>query len=145
MNHFQLTYPERLQEWVSLRENIKNNSLEAQCVVVDKWWQYCPLVNHYLHPRDTSNWPNPWELLHENLYCTLARGLGMCYTMHLLGTMNTELVEASDMYGDDCYLVLVDCGKYILKYVPDSVLNNNLTSFKVKNKIDISDILSRIK
>jgi hypothetical protein len=145
MNHFQLSYPERLQEWASLREKIKNNNLETQCVMVDKWWQHAPLVNHYLHPYDIKNWPDPWQLIHENMYCHVARGLGMCYTMYLVGQKDVELVEASDVYGDDCYLVLVDCGKYIMNYIPDTVLNNNLASFKIKNKIDISEVISRIK
>ncbi len=144
MNVFQLTYDTRLQSWYDLRNQIKDKNTDTKCVEIDKWWQTAPLVNHYLHTHDVDNWPNPWELLVENTYCTVARALGMCYTLLLLGISDIEMVEARNDQGEDVVLVLVDSAKYILNYWPDTVLSNNLSNFKIVRKIDINNIKRKI-
>lgn len=112
--------------------------------MVDKWWQTAPLVNHYLHPHDIDNWPNPWELLSENNYCEVARALGMCYTLLLLGRNDIELVLAKNDSNEDVVLVLVDNAKYILNYWPDTVISNTLKDFKVTESLDINKIKQKI-
>jgi hypothetical protein len=94
---------------------------------------------------DISNFPSPWELLYENNYCVLARALGMCYTLALVNMYDSRIVEATDVYGEDTYIVLVDNGKYILNYHPQSVLSISLNDFKIKKEIDISNLLTKIK
>lgn len=144
MNIFQNSYESRIQSWYDLRTHVTNLPLQEQCVEIDKWWQKAPLVNHHLHLLDSENWPNPWELLAENTYCEVARALGMCYTLLLLGIDDFQIVEASNELGDDVVLVLVDHAKYILNYWPDTVLSNNLSNFKVARTIDIDNIKRKI-
>jgi hypothetical protein len=144
MNIFQSSYEARLQDWFQLRKSVSTNTLQEQCVTIDKWWQAAPMVNHYLHPHDISNWPDPWELLSENTYCEVARALGICYTLLLLGLTNVEMVLAKNDTNEDVVLVLVDDAKYILNYWPNTVLNNNLSDFKVVEKLDITKIISKI-
>ena len=144
MNTFQSSYDNRLQSWYNLRNRIKDLDLSQQCVEIDKWWQNAPLVNHYLHPIDLPTWPGPWELLVENTYCTLARALGMCYTLYLIGVNDIEMVLARNDMAEDVVLVLVDNAKYILNYWPDTVISNNLKDFKVVEKLDIKKITDRI-
>ena len=144
MNIFQSTYEARLQDWFQLRESVAKLSLQEQCVTIDKWWQRAPLVNHYLHPYDIDNWPNPWELLSENTYCEVARALGMCYTLLLLGINDVEMVLAKNDTSEDVVLVLVDNAKYILNYWPDTVISNTLKDFKVVDKLDITKIIGKI-
>ena len=103
------------------------------------------MVNHHLHILDVSNWPSPWELLVENTYCSVAKALGMCYTMLLLNITDIKMVEATDMQGEDLVLVLVDDAKYILNYWPDTVLSNKLSNFTIKRNIDITDLELKIK
>ena len=144
MNTFQSSYDSRLQSWYNLRNQIKYYDLGQQCVEIDKWWQRAPLINHYLHPSDLPNWPGPWELLVENTYCTLARGLGMCYTLLLMKITDIEYVLAKDNQGNDTSLVLVDNAKYILNYWPDTVISNNLQEFNIVSKLDIKTINNKI-
>ena len=144
MNIFQSSYEARLQDWFQLRESVSKLTLQEQCVTVDKWWQRAPLVNHYLHPHDIDKWPDPWELLSENTYCELARALGMCYTLLLLGVSSVEMVLAKNETSEDVVLVLVDNAKYVMNYWPDTVISNNLNDFKVVEKIDITKITDRI-
>jgi hypothetical protein len=76
----------------------------------------------------------------ENTYCTVARALGMCYTLLLTGVNDIELVEATDNNGEDVVLVLVDNAKYVLNYWPDTVLSNTSSDFTIKRHIDISQL-----
>jgi hypothetical protein len=145
INAFQLNYDSRLQNWYDLRQKLQNSDIATKCVEIDNWWQFAPLVNHYLHPHDVDNWPNPWELLSENTYCEVARALGMCYTLMLLDITDVELVLATNNIGEDVVLVLVDNAKYILNYWPNTVISNNLKDFKVVSKINLDKITKKIK
>jgi hypothetical protein len=140
MNVFQLNYETRLNSWYNLRSTLEHSDTKTKCVEIDKWWQQAPLVNHHLHILDNENWPGPWDLLVENTYCTVARALGMCYTLLLTGVEDIVLVEATDMQGEDMVLVLVDSAKYVLNYWPDTVVNNNSNNFSIKRHIDVSSI-----
>lgn len=143
MNHFQLSYYERLQCWYELRKKVSNCSLKDTCIETDNWWQRAPLVTHYLHPQDTQSWPDPWELVSDNTYCPIARGLGMCYTLYLIGIDNVQMIEATDEFGDDYMLVV--CDKYAMNYHPNTVVNNTLHQFKFKKSVDISVLLNKIR
>ena len=140
MNVFQLNYDTRLSDWYKLRSTLEHSDTKTKCVEIDNWWQKAPLVNHHLHILDSENWPGPWDLLVENTYCTVARALGMCYTLLLTGVEDIVLVEATDMQGEDMVLVLVDRAKYVLNYWPDTVVNNNSNDFSIKRHIDVSSI-----
>ena len=145
MNVFQLTYDTRLQSWYELRKNLENADIETKCVEIDKWWQKAPLVSHHLHPDATDDWPNPWELLVDNTYCDVARGLGMIYTLVLLGTEDVDLLVGNDDNSEDVILVTVDCAKYVMNYWPDTVLNNTLKDFKIIKKIDLTEVIKKIR
>jgi hypothetical protein len=144
INVFQQNYDTRLRSWYELRKQIESRDTQTKCIEIDRWWQDAPLVNHHLHILDSNNWPGPWDLLVENTYCTVARALGMCYTLLLTGEKDIELVEATDKTGDDVVLVLVDNAKYILSYWPSTVLSNTLSDFTIKRHVDISHIQSKL-
>lgn len=144
MNVFQLNYDTRLQSWYDLRKTIRNSDTREKCVEIDNWWQRAPLVNHHLHILDSQTWPDPWELLVENTYCTVARAVGICYTLLLTGVESIRLVEATDKTGNDVVLVLAEDAKYVLNYWPESVLSSNLSEFTIKREIDITPLQSKI-
>lgn len=139
-----MNYDTRLRSWYDLRTKLEQADTKSKCVEIDQWWQKAPLVNHHLHILDSANWPGPWELLVENTYCTVARALGMCYTLLLTGIDDIELVEATDSNGEDVVLVLVDHAKYVLNYWPETVVNNCSKDFTIKRKIDITDLQQKI-
>jgi len=144
MNVFQLNYDSRLKSWYELRISIESSDTQTKCIIVDNWWQCAPLVNRHLHLLDIESWPGPWELLVENTYCYVARALGMCYTLLLLGVEDIKMVEATDAQGDDVVLVLVDNAKYILNYHPNTVISNKHKDFSVKRTTDISQIQKKL-
>jgi hypothetical protein len=144
MNVFQLNYETRLQNWYDLRQSLKGTDIQTRCIEVDKWWQSAPLVNHYLHPHEVSTWPGPWDLLNDNEYCCFARGLGMVYTLLLLGVTCIDFCVAIDDNSEEVVIVLVDNAKYVLNYWPDSVLNITQQQFKIVQKLDLDKIKQKL-
>ena len=145
MNVFQLNYDSRLRSWYELRTAVESLDTKNKSIEIDKWWQKAPLVNHYLHILDIDTWPGPWDLLVENTYCTVARALGMCYTLSLVGITDIKMVEATDRMGEDLVLVLVDNAKYVLNYWPDTVISNNSIDFTIKRNINITDLNKKLQ
>lgn len=143
-NLFQDSYDTIFKNWYRMRLSLEISDIKTKCIEVDNWWQQVPLVNHYLHTDFVKDWPNPWELISENHYCNIARGLGMFYTLYLLGVTDIEFVEAKDYNNEEVLLVLVDNAKYILNYWPDTVVNNCLQDFKITKKIDTLPIINKI-
>jgi len=144
INVFQLNYEARLRSWYELRQNLQNADIQTKCVEIDKFWQSVPLVNHYLHPHDIDNWPGPWDLVAENNYCEIARGLGMVYTLFLLGVDDVDFCLAKNDNSEEVAIVLVDNAKYVLNYWPDMVLNIKSTDFEVTQKLNIEKIKNKI-
>jgi hypothetical protein len=75
-----------------------------------------------LHWDDQKTWPDPWQLLSDDIYCELARGLGMLYTITLLDRADLAPAELI-LTQDDVNLVQVAKEKYILNWSADSVVN----------------------
>jgi hypothetical protein len=144
INVFQLNYEARLKSWYDLRKSLENSDIETVCLAIDKWWQYAPLLNHHLHPDDIDNWPGPWELLVENNYCQISRGLGMVYTLQLVGIKDVDFSMAIDDNSEECALVMVDNAKYILNYYPNTVISNSLKDFKLGNPMSMDKINKKI-
>jgi hypothetical protein len=91
---------------------------------INKWWFDCPWQPYYLHWEDQDSWPDPWQLLSDNVYCEVARGLGILYTITLLNRADmasTSLVLTQNGHN----LVLIDQTKYILNWNPDTIVNTN--------------------
>jgi hypothetical protein len=143
-NVFLSDFYTRLRNWHNLKEDLKDADTETICVEVDRFWQQCPMVTHYLHPADVKDWPNPWNLLNDNMYCQYARALGMVYTLLLLGIEDIDIVEAIDDHSTYVVLVLVDRAKYVMNWFPDSVLNTTLSAFELKRSIDIIPIQQKV-
>ncbi len=143
-NVFQLNYEARLKSWYDLRKSLEDSDIKTSCLAIDNWWQKAPLVNHYLHPNDIDNWPGPWDLLVENNYCQISRGLGMVYTLQLVGIKDIDFCLAIDDNSEECALVMVDSAKYICNYYPNTVISNSLNDFKVASHIDMTKINIKI-
>ena len=145
MNVFQLNYDARLRAWYELRTRAESLDTETKCLEIDTWWQQAPMVNHHLHPTDIQNWPGPWDLLVDNTYCPLARGLGMYYTLLLTGVQALDFVLGKDDNDEDVSLVMVDDAKYILNYYPKTVLSNTLDEFKITTHLKLDEVVKKLK
>jgi len=143
-NIFILDFEARLKAWRDLRIKLTGLPIHEICIEVDKFWQRVPTVNHYLHIDFVSDWPTPWELLNDNIYCYYARALGMVYTLLLLGNKDVEIVIAKDDNNNEVVLVLVDDAKYVMNYWPGTVVNNDIDDFVITRTLDLSPLYSKI-
>jgi hypothetical protein len=144
MNAFQLDFYPRLRAWHELRNNLTDALLHEQCIEVDKFWQQSPMSNHYLHPADIKSWPDPWQLINDNIYCSYSRALGMIYTLLLLGVTDIDLVDCIDYNNENVVLVLVDNARYAMNYWPNTVVNNKIQNFTIVRKYDLTPIIQRV-
>jgi hypothetical protein len=92
---------------------------------INRWWFRTPWQPYYLHWDDQANWPDPWQLLSDNVFCEVARALGILYTITLLDRPDMTLVDMI-LTQDGVNLVLVGKEKYILNWEPSTVVNTNL-------------------
>jgi len=115
-------FADRLESWADLRTSANELPLDQALELVNNWWQKTPWQPYYLHWDDQPLWPDPWQLLSDNVYCDLARGLGILYTVSMLDhkdLVSFELVLTED----DRNLVLVNKEKYTLNWTNGVLVN----------------------
>lgn len=135
-------FERRLAAWNHLRQHLVEANLPDFLQSVNSWWQHTPWCPYHLHWDDRTSWPDPWQLLNDNVYCELARALGIMYTVVL--TDRSDLCNSSIIQTDSGNLVQINQGKYILNWGRDIVLNTCLKQQNIKNVIEYSDIKSQL-
>ena len=138
-----LTFEQRLHAWGVLRETVQHASVEQVLAEVNAWWFRTPWRAYHLHWDDRASWPDPWQLLSDNIYCDLARGLGILYTITLLD--RADLQDSVLAESDQGNLVLVQGGKYILNWDSQQVLNINPGQIKAQHSITQEQIQQQIR
>jgi hypothetical protein len=116
------TFDGRLQSWNQLRVQCHSLPVDLALKNINKWWFQAPWRPYYLHWDDRENWPDPWQLLSDNVFCEVARGLGILYTVTLLDRadmMPTRLILTQDGHN----LVQAAQTKYILNWEPNTIVN----------------------
>jgi hypothetical protein len=127
------TFAGRLESWYSTRQRCQTLSVESTLETVNLWWLQTPWQPYYLHWDDQNTWPDPWTLLNDNIYCDLARGLGILYTISLLD--RADLADADLVLSHEGHnLVLVSKSKYILNWNPDTIVNTN-QEIRIKRRL----------
>ena len=116
------SFAARLASWNLLRDQCQNLSAQSALENINAWWFRAPWRPYYLHWDDQATWPDPWQLLSDDIYCELARGLGILYTITLLDRADLAPAELV-LTQDDVNLVQVAKEKYILNWAADTVVN----------------------
>ena len=137
------TFEQRLESWSQLRNQAAQANPESALRLINAWWFCAPWRAYHLHWDDRPSWPDPWQLLDDNLFCGLARGLGMLYTISLLDRSDIQDAELIDTGSDN--LVLVEQKKYILNWDRDQLLNINLTPFNSRHRLSQEQLKTQIK
>lgn len=124
---FQLRTEDRLRSWREFRSNLDSITLDNALPKIAEFWARAPFVPYNLDINNPDSWPSPWELINENIYCDLAKCLGIIYTIHLtdhgknLGIELRVYVDPKTRY--EYNLAFIDQGKYILNMIDGEVLN----------------------
>ena len=136
-------FPDRLAAWNQLRARSADAPIEQALVDINSWWFETPWTPYHLHWDEQSSWPDPWQLLDDNLFCSVARGLGIMYTISMLDRADLADAVLTEVGGDN--LVLVEQKKYILNWDRQQVLNINLGQISVRHSVSLEQIKTQIK
>lgn len=142
---WQNDFTSRLQEWRTLRSDIQNMNEQDALEAINNWWFRVPLVLHYLHPEENiEDWPDPWELLNDNYFCDIARGLGMLYTIY--SDQNLRHLACEMIITDQDELIFVHGKeKYTLNMAPGPVVNIPPREGKTNYVIRGEDIKNKLE
>ena len=136
------TFEQRLHSWHHLRQSAANISALDCLTAINQWWYQTPWQAYYLHWQDQATWPDPWQLLADNVYCDLARALGIMYTIVLLDRSDIQDAQIAEI--DQGNLVLVHNQKYILNWERYVVVNTNLESKTFRNQLAQVDLKKQL-
>jgi hypothetical protein len=126
------TFDARLASWNLLRNQTQDLPAALALEQINSWWFQSPWRPYYLHWDDQPSWPDPWQLLSDNVYCDLARGLGIVYTVSMLDRV--DMAPATLVLTEDgTNLVLVAKEKYILNWEAEQIVNT-FTKVKIKRQ-----------
>jgi len=118
----------RIAQWRDFRKSLDELPFDQALDQVANLWQTVPFCPYNLDPDKPESWPDPWTLIYENVYCDIAKCLGIVYTI-LLSKHGTNLNVEFRVYQDpktryNYNLAWFNKGKYILNMVDGEVLNN---------------------
>ena len=136
-------FSERLESWAQLRQQCQTLDSEPALIKINAWWFQTPWTAYHLHWDDQADWPDPWQLLSDDQYCPVARGLGILYTIVMLD--REDLQDACMIEYQSDNLVLVAQEKYILNWDPDQVLNISLGRSKPRRQVSQEQIKQKIR
>ena len=136
-------FSERLESWAQLRQQCQTLDSEPALIKINQWWFQAPWTAYHLHWDDQQDWPDPWQLLSDNQYCPVARGLGIMYTIAMLD--RADLQDACMIEYQSDNLVLVNKEKYILNWDPDQVVNISLGRSKPRRRVSQEQVKQKIR
>ena len=143
---FQQKPEDRLRSWREFRTAISNLPLESALAQTAEFWARAPFVPYNLDITRSEEWPDPWTLIEENIYCDVAKCLGIVYTLSLCKhkkDLDIEIrVYRDSNTGYEYNLAWINRGKYILNMIDGQVLNNTQVekTFQQKHRFTAEDL-----
>jgi hypothetical protein len=126
---FQLKTEDRLRSWREFRHSIGHLPMESALKKTADLWATVPFTPYHLDINTPHNWSTPWQLIEDNIYCDLAKCLGIVYTMSLTShktNFDVEIRLYKDMEsGYEYNLAWFNDGKYILNLMDREIVNIN--------------------
>jgi len=124
-------FEDRLASWHNLREFISTQPTEIVLATINSWWAVAPWTAYHLHWDDYETWPNPWQLLDDNIYCDVAKCLGICYTLAL--AEHPDIQDFQMVLTEEDHSIVIACSnKYILNWETELLLNTDSNSIYKK-------------
>ena len=136
-------FSERLESWAQLRQQCRRLDSEPALTKINQCWFQTAWSAYHLHWDDQEDWPDPWQLLSDNQYCPVARGLGIMYTITMLDREDLQDAQMIEYQSDN--LVLVSQEKYILNWDPDQVVNISLGRSKPRRQVSQEQVKQKIR
>ena len=133
-------YEERLATWSEFRSSLEDSNTPFLDVV--EFYASAPKTRYSVDPWGQSTWPDPWQLLQENLYCEFSIVLGMCFSLQLTDRFSGSDFEihisTNNKKAETYYLLFVDdvCvnykdGNISKENLPDALYSQSIYSMPV--------------
>lgn len=78
---FDKPYEARLALWRDFREALATDPDPIQTCI--DFWANAPEVLIQADPYNQETWPEPWQMIEENIFCPFVKILAICYTLQL--------------------------------------------------------------
>lgn len=78
---FDKKFEDRIKVWHDFRATLSNDLDPVQSTI--DFWNRAPETTRNLDPYDSTSWPDPWQMIEENVYCEFTRTLAAVYTLKL--------------------------------------------------------------
>lgn len=115
---------QRIIAWRKFRKSL--NSWPADLEQVAVTWSRAPIRN-YLTQDESNKWPDPWQMIADNIYCDVSVALGMFYTLYHSGYPHKDSMRLIGYRlrseHKEFNLVLCEEEKYVLNYELGRVVN----------------------
>lgn len=107
-------FEDRLTIWRNFRDSLSASAQPVQDVI--DYWNTIPQGTRNVDPYDQTTWPDPWEMIEENLYCEFTKILAIAYTLKL-----------SNLYDDWQPIIKIGLDRtksrlYYMLYLDDQVI-----------------------
>ena len=141
---FKLPTQERLLAWQQFRQHLDTLSFE-QCVYeTNNFWNTAPISNQYYCQTLSEQWPMSWQLIIDNVYDDIGKGLGMLYTIYYTKHICELEFVCGTHNSNDYNIVLIDNGKYTLNWNLEVQLNTP-TQTKAAKRFAAKELIKRNK
>jgi hypothetical protein len=141
---FNLPTQERLLAWQQFRQHLDTLSFE-QCVYeTNNFWNTAPISNQYYCQTLSEQWPMSWQLIIDNVYDDIGKGLGMLYTIYYTKHICELEFVCGTHNSNDYNIVLIDNGKYTLNWNLEVQLNTP-TQTKAAKRFAAKELIKRNK
>lgn len=136
----------RILSWRAYRSKLDAMTLEDAIDSLDSVWKNCPKVRYNTIPSfGVEDWPTPWGLMNQNVYCSLAQIVGIFYTLSLTSHKNNkiEILDCTDNATIGYRISINDM--YFINSFDGSILNNSLAMPIQKYSIEDKAIQNKFK
>jgi len=122
---FEKQYEERMALWREFRSSLETSPDPIQAAI--DFYNQAPVSKLATDPFDRNSWPNPWELLEENNYCSFVKILAICYTLQLTDVLkrsNYEIHITRDYKNSETYYLLY-VGNIVVGFTGDTYVQRD--------------------
>ena len=132
----------RMLLWRDWRSSMAELPTDALYDKIAYWWKMVPMSDNTIDIWDDKSWPTPWELITFSSFCYPSRGLGIYYTLSLIGRESELILAQKD--GETTLLVKLE-DKKLLNYYEGEVLDTSQYSYEELRIFSSADMHRLVK
>ena len=120
---FDKKFEDRMSLWREFRHMLEVCDDPIQTAI--DFYNQAPATTLAIDPYTQSTWPDPWQLLEENVYCKFVKILAICYSLQLTDRLSTCKFEINitrdNKNSNTYYLLMID--NFVVGFNGDSYVH----------------------